>query len=93
MSDETTGPVAPYDFENDPDGLTKDDFGDQDLLLHLLLGVVPGESDSEQSVGLTVMVKGVVISGLAVSFARWQKLWRRRFVRRTSLLAMGSKRL
>ena len=76
MSDETTGPVTPYDFDNDPDGLTKDDFGDdQDPLLQLLLWVVPGQSDSGQSVGITVMVNGVVISGSAVSFAQWQKLW------------------
>ncbi|WP_152185542.1 hypothetical protein [Segeticoccus rhizosphaerae] len=75
-ADDESGPLASYDFENDPDGLTAEDFrGDEDLLLSVLLAVVPGEADSDASVGVTVTVGGVVISGKAVSFAHWSKLW------------------
>jgi hypothetical protein len=77
MSEETTAEhVTPYDFDNDPDGFVSDDFREEDPLLQHLLGVVPGK-DGDNELGITVTVNGVVISGRAVSSARWQKLWTR----------------
>jgi len=76
---EPTSPVGAsgqYDSASDPDGLTREDFPTQnDSILELLLAVVPGEADTDASVGVTLVVHGVLVSGNAVSFARWSKLW------------------
>lgn len=75
MSNDSATPITPYDFDSDPDGVRQEDFSDRDRLLELLLAVVPGETDSDNAVGITVVVNGAVVSGLAVSLAHWQQLW------------------
>ena len=81
MSDQGTDATEPtgpgrYDFTSDPDGLTREDFpNSDDVLLGLLLAAVPGEDDTDASVPVTLVVQGVLVSGNAVSFARWSKLW------------------
>ncbi len=72
-----TGTLPPpeYDWANDPDGLTPADFDTRDWLLDSLLSAIPGESDTDKAISIGLSVNGTVLSGRAVSFARWTKLW------------------
>lgn len=75
MSEEKQPTNASYDFTGDPDGLTLEDFRRTDPILAALLTVALGEDDADASIGITVSTRGTVVTGLAVSLARWTKLW------------------
>lgn len=62
-----------YDFSTDPDGLTREDFAhSRDDLLGVLRGLfIDDKPAAPGSFGVTVLVKGVVVSGLVVPAAEW----------------------
>ncbi|WP_445154142.1 hypothetical protein ACTWLI_12505 [Arthrobacter sp. Hor0625] len=71
---EVTETEEEYDFSTDPHGLTKDDVAGQDLLLEVMLAMAHGRrDDGEGSLGLTVTIDGVAISGIAISAKEWRR--------------------
>lgn len=64
---------APYDFTTDPDGLTKEDITGRDMVFDILLSSFVGEADSSDELQLTVVLDGVLVSGIAISANEWRK--------------------
>lgn len=77
MTDDTTEPASDptekYDFDTDPDGVSRDDFRDTDPLLDFIRGTL-GEVDTDTGVGMTLTIAGAVISGVAVPLPYWSRL-------------------
>lgn len=69
----STEPAPRYDFTDDPDGFTKDDFRRSDPVLDIFLSVTVEDDKVDATIPLTVTTKGTVVSGLAVSFSRWSR--------------------
>lgn len=74
----TNGPqeshALPWSADDDPDGLVPADFDSRDWALAALLDIAV-ESNSSNTLSLTVVVAGTLISGEAISRMRWRELF------------------
>ncbi len=68
---------APYDYTDDPDGVTREEVRYKDLYLQLLMAVVLGRRNdsADGRFGVTANSGGLLVSGLAISHKAWEEFW------------------
>lgn len=87
---ETTETPEKYDFSTDPHDVTRDDVLGSDFYLDALLRMTFGDrNNNSNSIGMTFMIDGTIVSGIAISGTEWARRMAERLLPASSSMSEG----